>query len=67
MEPVHRRPVVGPLTGSGIELKILPVVITRWDKWYKANPDSKVLAEHTGYYRDYRPGRPTARTSTALI
>jgi len=52
------RPVVGPLTGSGIELKILPVVITRWDKWYKANPDSKVLFEQTGYYRDYRPGRP---------
>lgn len=52
------RPVVGPLTGSGIELKILPVVITSWDKWYKAHPDSKVLSEHTGYYRDYRPGRP---------
>ena len=52
------RPVVGPLTGSGIELKILPVVITSWEKWYKKNPDSKVLSEHTGYYRDYRPGRP---------
>ncbi len=54
------RPVVGPLTGSGIELKILPVVITRWDKWYKAHPDSKVLSEETGFYRDYRPGRPYA-------
>ena len=52
------RPVVGPLTGSGIELKILPVVITRWDTWFKAHPDSKVLSSDTGHYRDYRPGRP---------
>ena len=52
------RPVVGPLTGSGIELKILPVVITRWDKWYASHPDTKVMSEETGYYRDYRPGRP---------
>lgn len=54
------RPVVGPLTGSGIELKILPVVITRWDKWFKSHPGTKVLSSETGYYRDYRPGRPYA-------
>jgi hypothetical protein len=52
------RPVVGPLTGSGIELKILPVVITRWEKWFAAHPDSTILSDDTGYYRDYRPGRP---------
>ncbi len=52
------RPVVGTLTDSGIELKILPVVITRWDKWFKSHPDTKVLSNDTGYYRDYRPGRP---------
>ena len=52
------RPVVGPLTGSGIELNILPVVITRWDEWFKAHPDTKVLSSDTGYLRDYAPGNP---------
>ncbi len=52
------RPVVGPLTGSGIELKILPVAITTWAKWRDRHPDTKVLSLETGYVRDYRPGRP---------
>lgn len=51
-------PVVGPLTGSGIELKILPVAITTWAKWRQRHPDTKVLSLETGYVRDYRPGRP---------
>ncbi|MBI4275576.1 MAG: DUF3179 domain-containing protein [Rhizobiales bacterium] len=50
------RPVVGPLTGSGIELKTLPVVITSWEKWRTAHPQTKVLSLATGHRRDYRAG-----------
>ena len=52
------RPVVGPLTGSGIELKIRPVVITNWRDWRSRHPGTKVLSLETGYARDYSPGRP---------
>ena len=45
------RPVVGPLTGSGIELKTRPVVITRWADWRRDNP---------GYARS-----PTSRPASA--
>lgn len=51
------RPVVGELTGSGIELKILPVVTTTWGQWKKQNPMTKVLSLKTGFRRDYKPGR----------
>lgn len=50
------RPVVGPLTGSGIELKTRPVVITRWADWRRDNPGTLVLDVATGYPRDYSPG-----------
>ena len=52
------RPVVGRLTGSGIELKLRPVTITSWARWLARHPDTKVLSLDTGYARDYRPGRP---------
>ncbi len=52
------RPVVGRLTGSGIELPVRPVAITRWADWLAANPDTRVLSLETGYAPDYRPGRP---------
>ena len=52
------RPVVGRLTGSGIELKVLPVVIASWQDWLAANPGTTVLSVDTGFQRDYRPGRP---------
>ncbi|MFQ5953900.1 MAG: DUF3179 domain-containing protein [Kiloniellales bacterium] len=55
------RPVVGPLTGSGIELKVRPVTITSWKSWLKRHPNTKVLSLDTGYDRDYRPGRPYGR------
>ena len=51
------RPVVGKLTNSGIELKILPVVITSWQDWLAAHPDTTALSLDTGFDRDYRPGR----------
>ena len=52
------RPVVGELTGSGIELKMLPVVISSWADWRSMHPDSTVLSLDTGFTRDYRPGQP---------
>ncbi|MBV9522125.1 MAG: DUF3179 domain-containing protein, partial [Alphaproteobacteria bacterium] len=50
------RPVVGPLTGSGIELRVLPLVIASWSSWERSHPDTRVLSLETGYDRDYRPG-----------
>jgi len=50
------RPVVGPLTGSGIELKTRPVVIARWGDWRRDHPDTTVLDIETGHSRDYSPG-----------
>ena len=52
------RPVVGPLTGSGIELEALPVTIASWQDWRAQHPDTKVLSLDTGHERDYTPGQP---------
>ncbi len=52
------RPVVGELTGSDIELPLLPVTITSWDEWQERHPTTKVLSLDTGHQRDYTPGRP---------
>jgi hypothetical protein len=49
------RPAVGPLVGSGIELKMLPLVVARWEAWRAAHPDTRVMSLHTGYARDYDP------------
>ncbi len=51
-------PVVGKLTGSGIELRTRPVAITTWRHWLARHPETKVLSLDTGFIRDYRPGRP---------
>jgi hypothetical protein len=50
------RPVVGPLVGSGLELRALPVVTTRWGEWRKLHPDTTVLSLDTGFARDYSEG-----------
>jgi hypothetical protein len=52
------RPVVGPLTGSGIELEVLPVTIASWRDWRAAHPETRVLSLETGFDRDYTPGQP---------
>jgi len=54
-------PVVGPLSDSGITLKVLPVVTTTWRDWLRAHPDTRVLDINTGHVRDYTPGRPYGR------
>lgn len=49
-------PVEGPLTGSGIELQALPVVLTSWGKWLRLHPQTRVLSLETGARREYPPG-----------
>ena len=49
------RPVVGPLVGSGITLKVLPLVTTTWRLWRAKHPTTKVLSLDTGFSRDYGP------------
>jgi hypothetical protein len=55
------RPVVGPLTGSGIVLKTRPVVVASWADWKARHPGTKVLALETGYRRDYSTGAAYGR------
>jgi hypothetical protein len=55
------KPVVGDLTGSGIELRTRPVVIAKWSDWQARNPQTKVLAVTTGHQRDYRAGAAYGR------
>ncbi len=50
------QPVSGPLVEAGIELKILPVIITSWENWQAINPDTQILSLTTGYRRNYGSG-----------
>ena len=50
------RPVVGPLTGSGIVLKTRPVVITSWARWRDATPRDARRRHRHRLPRDYSPG-----------
>ena len=43
------KPVVGPLTGAGVELQTLPIVMTQWADWQQRHPDTRVLSQDTGY------------------
>ena len=43
-------PVVGPLAGSGIRLKVLPNVLTTWGEWLEEHPDTTVVSNDTGVY-----------------
>lgn len=49
-------PVVGPLAGKGIRLKVRPVTTSSWWQWKAAHPDTTVLSLDTGYLRDYGEG-----------
>ncbi len=49
-------PAFGPLAASGIELDILPVVVTDWASWLEAHPDTSVLSLDTGFLRNYSNG-----------
>ena len=43
-------PVVGALADGGIRLSIFPVVLTHWQEWVAAHPDTTVLDIETGIY-----------------
>ena len=43
-------PVVGPLVGSGVRLKMLPLSLTTWGDWVAEHPDTTVLSLDTGVY-----------------
>ena len=49
-------PVLGPLATSGIQLNILPVVVSTWADWTAQHPDTVALDWKTGYARAYTPG-----------
>jgi uncharacterized protein DUF3179 len=55
------QPVSGRLAASGIELTVLPLVITSWRDWKARHPKTKVLSLETGHVRDYTPGAPYSR------
>jgi hypothetical protein len=50
------KPVQGALAGSGIELQLLPVVLTTWGSWLGLYPETRVLSLETGVRRDYPAG-----------
>ena len=50
------RPVVGRLTGSKIELKLLPLILSSWSEWRSRHPETRVLSLETSFRRDYGPG-----------
>lgn len=50
------KPVIGPLTGKGIELDQYSVVTTTWGEWKSRHPDTKVLSLNTGHQRNYDEG-----------
>lgn len=58
------RPAVGPLVGSGLALRTLPIVVERWEQWRARHPATKVLSLDTGHRRDYEPGLPYGRYFT---
>ncbi|MEZ5354217.1 MAG: DUF3179 domain-containing (seleno)protein [Bryobacteraceae bacterium] len=45
------KPVIGPLTGSGVEFAFVPVVTTTWRDWRGA---------HLGHHRSFARHRPSA-------
>lgn len=52
------RPVIGPLSDSGIVLRTRPVAVMRWRDWRQRHADTRVLSLDTGHRRDYTPGKP---------
>ena len=50
------KPVLGSLVEGDIQLELLPVVLTTWADWQTQHPNTLVVAEDTGFRRDYTPG-----------
>ena len=49
-------PAFGDLATTGLELPLLPVVVTTWGDWLEDHPDTSVLSLETGFRRNYRNG-----------
>lgn len=49
-------PVLGELVETDIELTILPIVLTTWAAWQEQHPDTVVVDQDTGVFRDYTLG-----------
>jgi Protein of unknown function (DUF3179) len=61
-------PAAGPLAGSGVELQLLPVVLTSWGSWLRLHPETRVLSLDTGFKREVPPGgRPEDDLETSSI
>ena len=50
------KPVLGPLVDEGLELTLLPVIVTTWADWRRQYPETTVLSVETGHQRDYSIG-----------
>jgi hypothetical protein len=65
-DQIEAKGIVGPLTGETLEF--VPVTMTKWGRWRTAHPDTKVLAEDTGFDFDYSKDRYAEyRESTRLF
>jgi hypothetical protein len=53
---IEGKPVIGPLSGTGIELSSRSVVTTTWGDWKQLHPDTQVLSLNTGHQRNYDEG-----------
>ncbi|MCH7826054.1 MAG: DUF3179 domain-containing protein [Acidobacteria bacterium] len=50
------KPVLGSLVDQGLELTLLPVIVTTWADWKRQYPETSVLSLETGHQRDYSIG-----------
>jgi hypothetical protein len=50
-DQIEAKGIVGPLTDARLEL--VPVTMTRWNRWKTAHPDTLVLSTDTGFDFDY--------------
>jgi len=48
---IRMEAVTGPMTGQ--KLKLLPAEHTTWEAWRSKHPDTLVLSDKTGHFRDY--------------
>ena len=49
-------PVVGPLVGSGLQLRFHSAITTTWGEWKRDFPATTVLSIETGHERNYAEG-----------
>jgi len=49
-------PVLGPLADNSVTLRLLPVVLTSWERWKAHHPNTLVVDIDTGFERNYTTG-----------